>query len=124
MMKKITGKGITPISDTEYNNLLHMIAVEHGLQLPQTPEEVQCFEEQFADEIQAASRRRPNLESVLALAKELQASDAPLTRPAGKEEPEPAYAMAARDGKGITPETEALMEKAHQQAKEKWQNEQ
>lgn len=120
-MKKLIGKSVTPISEAEYSNMLREIAVRSGLQLPESPEEIKYFEEQFADEIKAASRCRPSLESMLFLAKELKNSGAPIANPE-IEEPETAYAMAARNGKGITSDTEELMERALQKAREKRQD--
>ena len=118
-MKKIIGKSVTPISDTEYNKLLREIAIRNGLQLPVTSKEVECFEEQFADEILAANKRRPSLKVMLSLAKEIKQSGKPITNPAIEDEPDSTYAMAARNGKGVDTDTLTLMEKALQRAKEK-----
>ena len=119
MMKKIIGKSVTPISDTEYSNLLRENAVRNGLQLPVTAKEVECFEEQFADEILAADKRRPSLEAMLSVAKDIKQSGTPIANQAIEDEPDSAYAMAARNGKGVDTDTLALMEKALQKAKEK-----
>lgn len=117
-MKKIKNI-VPPISNTEYSKLLREIAVKNGLQIPVTASEIEFFEDQFADEIQSANQRRPSLESMLALANNIKASGKPITNPALENEPDPTYAMAARNGKGVNADTLELMEKALQEAREK-----
>lgn len=117
-MKKIN-KIVPPISDSEYSKLLREIAVKNGLQIPVTVREIAFFEEQFADEILSANQSRPSLNSMLSLARKIEQSGKPIVHQAIEDEPDAAYAMAARNGKGVNADTLELMEKALQKAREK-----
>jgi hypothetical protein len=118
-MKKNDKRNLTSITDTEYNSLLHKIAVYEGIQLPETPEEMNHFEEIFADEIRTANLYRPSLDSILQTAKRVKGNKAFVFTPIEEAAVNPTYAMAARNGRDITPETESLMEQILQKAKEK-----
>jgi len=88
------------------------IAVEHGLQLPQTQEEVALFEERYTHEIQKANINPPPLKVILALAKQIDTSDESIVTSQVGDPIEYRYAMAARNGKEITSEIEERMEEA------------
>lgn len=95
------------------------IAVEHGLRLPQTQEEVALFEERYAHEIQKANFNRPLLKDMLAIAKQVNASDESIVITQTSTPVEHRYAMAARNGKEITSEIEGRMEEALRKVKSK-----
>lgn len=111
-------KNTTHMSDAEINKILLEIAVERGLAVPRTPEEVVIFEKTFAGDIREASKRLPSLVETLALAGQLNSSNGlnltvqePL-RVSG------AYQMAARNGSNISEETLSKIDKALKDAKE------
>lgn len=118
-MKNIRKSNVVTVSDSEYNKLLHEIAVSYGLQVPETSDEIVEFEKAFANEIAEANKSRPSLEDVLALARQVKNSGASIVQPIEKTVVEPRYRMAARNGNEITKETEDLMDKAIKKAKEK-----
>ena len=118
-MKKTDKRNITSITDADFNSLLHKIAVREGIQLPETPDEISHFEEFFADEIRTANLYRPSLDSILQTAKRIKRSNAPVFSPVEEIAVNSTYAMAARNGRDITFETESLMDQALQKAKEK-----
>jgi len=93
------------------------IAVQHGLRLPQTQEEVSLFEERFAHEIQKASLDPPPFKDILSLAKQANAADESIVTPLICTPVEHRYAMAARNGKEITSEIEDRMEVALKKVK-------
>lgn len=93
------------------------IAVEHGLRLPQTQEEVALFEKHYASEIQKANVSLPPLKDILALAKQINASDESIVTPQASAPVEHHYAMAARSGKEITSEIEGRMDEALRKVK-------
>lgn len=112
-------KNTTHMSEAEINKILLEIAVERGLAIPQTCEEVAIFEKTFAGEIREASKRLPDLMETLALAERLNSSNGldltfqePL-RVSGK------YHMAARNGNNISEEALSKIDKALKDAKEK-----
>jgi len=121
-MKKIHKSNVVQVSDVEYNELLHEVAVINGLQVPQTPEEVSAFEKQFEKEIARANRYRPSLKEIMNLAKEIKSSGTAIVKTNTQLVIDGCYKMAARNGNEITKETEELMDKAIQKVKEKRKN--
>lgn len=98
--------------DDSISERIKEIAVEHGLRLPQTQEEVALFEKCYAHEIQKANLNPPPLKDILALAKHINASDESIVSSQASVPVEHRYAMAARNGKEITSEIEDRMEEA------------
>ena len=121
-MKKTRKSNVVAVSEAEYNKLLQRIAVENGLRTPQTPEEVDVFEEVFAQEIAKAHNNRPGLSDILSIARDIKNSGAPVVEAIEKTVVDARYRMAARNGNEINEETEDLMDKAIQKAKEKRKN--
>lgn len=111
-MKKTHNNVVTSLFDKEITILLKEIAVEHGVKTPQTIEEVKIFEKTYASEIQAAKQSTPDLKSVLALAKKVNESDAPIANPIDQNHKGYGLLMAARNGDGITHETDSKLDAA------------
>lgn len=107
----------TPMTDAEFHELLCNAAVQQGLALPKTPEEVRLFEEAYADQIQVANSKRPELKDLLELGKNIRNSGESILRRTEEADTEYNYQMAARNGKGITTDIEALMNDAINEAK-------
>jgi hypothetical protein len=122
-MKQIRGNIDTSLFDKDLTVLLKEIAVELGVRTPQTVEEVKLFEKAFAIEIQTAKRSAPHLEDILKLARIIDESDSPIATPKEVKPTGYSYLMAARNGEGITPETEKILNAAIQMQKKKHTNE-
>lgn len=103
------------LSEAEVSRGLLLEAVRRGLRLPQTPEEVAAFEEEFSEDIAEANRNVPSLESVRARAKALRSDGLTLIQEVV--EVDSALAMAARNGGEISPDVLSRMEEALEQAK-------
>ena len=116
-------KPTNPITDQELSILINEIATERGLRIPQTAEEVRIFENIFSTEINAAKQPKQDLKSILSLAQKLNDSDAPIFCPIEEVKPDEKYQIAARNGKIISKETEAKMDKALKKIQEKSNNE-
>lgn len=110
--------GTTSMENT-ISKRLKEIAVEHGLSLPQTREEVALFEERFANEMQHANINRPSLDDLLLLTKKIKSSNESVVFHQDRKPADERYAMAARNGKKITSEIEQRMEKALDKVKSK-----
>ncbi|MCM8921428.1 MAG: hypothetical protein LC540_15420 [Candidatus Thiodiazotropha sp.] len=102
-------------TDAELQEVAARLAVQRGLVLPETEQEVADYEQHFAASLaQAAARPPRTLQDVLACAVAFDTNpDATLTLKQ-PEEPETALALAARNGDGVhlSDETHRIMEEA------------
>lgn len=103
--------------EAETSSVIKTIAVERGLRLPETAEEVALFEERFAREIALASQNPPSLKDMLTLAASINDSDELVVKPKPIESVDDRYAMAARGGKAISPATLTRLDEAIQRVK-------
>lgn len=107
-----------PLTEGEITARIRELAVERGLSLPETEEEVEIYERLFAEEIAQFRRETPpSLESVLAMAQSIQENGTVVLRCAESEPMVDEYALAARNGNEITVEIKARMDKALEKAK-------
>ena len=99
-------------TDTELSKLLIEIAVENGLSVPTTEEEVTIFEEAFKVEIQKATDQLQSMKDVLLRAKNLNSSQTPILVKNAQTTINENHQMAARNGKGISIETTNKLDEA------------
>jgi len=111
-------KPAVPLTEGEITTRIRELAVERGLSLPETEEEVEIYERLFAEEIAQFRRKTPpSLGSVLTMAKGIQKNDTVVLRRAKSEPMIDEYALAARSGNQITDEIRARMDEALEKAK-------
>lgn len=118
-MKDKNGSNITPVTDSEISKLLREEAVARGLKLPETVEEFKIFEDTFCNELKASGRKRPSLKKMLELAKKIENSGEMILKEAPAQEANERYQMAARNGKTVPADIEALLDEAIEKAKRK-----
>jgi hypothetical protein len=117
-ISKVTSQ--PPLHDREFSDRLKEIAVQKGLRIPQTEEEVRIFEEEFdADIREAKARPAPNLKTLLAQARSLssssEAASVPIEAPSLFSE----LALAARNGLNISDEVSLRMDAAIEKLSQK-----
>lgn len=116
-MKKDNGKNVQSetISAAVIDAALRIIAVQRGLALPETVEEVEAYENAFASELKAIrSRSVPDLSHVIKRAQQALKSGKPLMK-ANPSHPDSDMSMAARNGAGLSEESLRLMDEASEQ---------
>lgn len=113
-MKKDNGKNVQSetISAADIDAALRIIAVQRGLVLPETVEEVEAYENAFATELKAIrSRSVPDLSHVIKRAQQaLKSGNSPIK--ANPRHPDSDMSMAARNGAGLSEESLRLMDEA------------
>jgi hypothetical protein len=109
-----------PLHDREFSDRLKEIAVQKGLRIPQTEEEVRIFEEAFAADIREAKARSiPNLKTLLAQARSLSSSPKAASVPFEASAPSSELALAARNSLDISDEVSQRMDAAIEKLSEK-----